>query len=66
MQWICEDPRQLEHWGLQLLETRTFARPQPEVAKTWPVRYRYGMPLMARLAPSSNTYKLNLFRLGAR
>ncbi|MDH6194018.1 O-methyltransferase involved in polyketide biosynthesis [Mycobacterium frederiksbergense] len=67
MQWICDDPRQLEHWGLRLHETRTFAQPQPEVAKTWPARYRYGLPLMARLAPPIiNAYKLSLFQLDAR
>jgi O-methyltransferase involved in polyketide biosynthesis len=64
MQWVCEEPRELESWGLQLLETRTFAQPQAEVAKTWPRRYRYGNPLLARLVPPIvNTYKLNLFRL---
>jgi hypothetical protein len=48
------------------LDTRTFATPQPDVASTWPPRYRYGMPLLARLLPFVvNNYKLNLFRLGA-
>jgi O-methyltransferase involved in polyketide biosynthesis len=67
MQWVCEDPRELEQWGLKLLQTRTFATPQPEVANSWPARYRYGMPVLARLLPAIvNSYKLNLFRLGAR
>ncbi|MBU9763529.1 class I SAM-dependent methyltransferase [Mycobacterium sp. TNTM28] len=66
MQWICDTPRELESWGLHLIETRTFAQPQPEVAKTWPARYRHGLPLMARLVPSViKGYKLNLFRLGS-
>ncbi|WKG01973.1 class I SAM-dependent methyltransferase [Mycolicibacterium sp. HK-90] len=66
MQWVCENPRRLEEWGLRLVESRTFAQPQPEVGKTWPARYRYGLRLMARLAPSIvKTYKLNLFRLDA-
>lgn len=66
MQWICDDPRELEAWGLRLLESRTFAQPQPEVARTWPARYRYGMPVAARLMPSViKGYKLNLFRLGS-
>lgn len=65
MQWVCQDPGALQDWGMQLIETRTFARPQPEVAKKWPMRYRYGMPLAARLIPAVvNDYKLNLFRLG--
>lgn len=66
MQWICDDPHRLEDWGLRLIETRTFAQPQPEIAKNWPLRYRYGMPLLARLVPPMvNSYKLNLFRLGS-
>lgn len=65
MKWVCDDPRQLDEWGLHLLDSRTFATPQPEVGKTWPARYRYGMPLLARIAPGVvNTYRLNLFRLG--
>ncbi|OIN82789.1 class I SAM-dependent methyltransferase [Mycobacterium malmoense] len=64
MQWVCDDPREIERWGHRLLETRTFATPQPEVADTWPARYRYGLPLLARVFPTIvNGYKLNLFRL---
>lgn len=67
MQWVCEDPRELEQCGLKLLQTRTFATPQPEIAKSWPARYRYGLPLLARLLPAVvNSYKLNLFTLGTR
>jgi O-methyltransferase involved in polyketide biosynthesis len=63
LQWVCDDPRALERWGLELLDTRTLAAPQPEVAKTWPPQRRYGMPLLARLMPPVvNTYKFNLFR----
>lgn len=40
MQWVCEDPRELEQRGLKLLQTRTFATPQPEIANSWPARYR--------------------------
>jgi O-methyltransferase involved in polyketide biosynthesis len=64
MQWICDNPRDIEGWGLDLLDTRTLATPQPEIAKTWPPQRRYGMPMLARLAPQIvNTYKFNLFRL---
>lgn len=64
MQWVCEDPRRIEQWGPRLLETRTFATPQPDVADTWPARYRYGMPLLARVLPAMvNSYRMNLFRL---
>jgi len=64
MQWVCEDPRRLEQWGPKLLESRTFATPQSDVAESWPARYRYGLPLLARLLPAVvNSYKINLFRL---
>lgn len=63
LQWVCEDPRDLEPCGLELLDTRNLASPQPEIAKTWPWQRRYGMPMLARLAPGMvNTYKFNLFR----
>ncbi|BBX33415.1 O-methyltransferase domain-containing protein [Mycolicibacterium mageritense DSM 44476 = CIP 104973] len=65
MQWVCEEPKRLESWGMQLLDSRTFATPQPEVGRGWPARYRYGLPALARIAgPAVNSYKLNLFRLG--
>jgi O-methyltransferase involved in polyketide biosynthesis len=64
LQWICDNPRDLERWGLELLDSRTLATPQPEIAKTWPAQRRYGMPLLARLLPTMvNTYKFSLFRL---
>lgn len=64
MQWVCDDPSHIEQWGPRLLETRTFATPQADVADTWPARYRYGMPLLARVLPFMvNSYRMNLFRL---
>lgn len=66
MQWICDEPRDLEPWGLTLLDTRTLATPQPEIAKTWPPQRRYGMALISRLLPAMvNVYKFNLFRLAS-
>ncbi|GAA5064429.1 class I SAM-dependent methyltransferase [Nocardia callitridis] len=64
MTWICDDPHDLEAWGLRLLDSRTFATPQPGLADNWPWRYKYGMPIMARLVPPViKSYKLNLFDL---
>ncbi len=64
MRWVCEDPRQLEEWGLRLIDTRTFATPQPAVAATWPARYRLGMRAMGRLLPAMmKSYRLNLYQL---
>jgi len=65
MQWICDDPRELSVWGLQLLDSRTMATPQPELTSRLPARYRYGMPTLAKILPGLvNTYRFNLFRLG--
>ena len=67
MQWGCDDPSEVETWGPKLLCNCTFATPQPDVASTWPMRYRYGLPLLARFVPAIvNSYKLNLFRLGGQ
>jgi O-methyltransferase involved in polyketide biosynthesis len=63
MQWACDDPRRLADWGLHLVDSHTWANPQPAAAKTWPLRYRYGIPLLARMIPDLRTYRLNLFRL---
>jgi O-methyltransferase involved in polyketide biosynthesis len=64
LQWMCDRPRDIERWGPELLDTRTLATPQPDIAKTWPPLRRYGMAVLARLAPPIvNTYKFNLFRL---
>ena len=67
MQWACEDPHEIEQWGPKLLQTNTFATPQPDVSDTWPARYRHGMALLGRLLPGIvNSYRLNLFRLGGQ
>ncbi|AZG47231.1 class I SAM-dependent methyltransferase [Gordonia insulae] len=61
MKWVCEDPRTLEQFGLALVESRTFASPQREVASRWPAKHRYGMRALSWFPPV-RTYKLNLFR----
>ncbi|MGW6536917.1 class I SAM-dependent methyltransferase [Streptomyces sp. NPDC055051] len=64
MTWTCDDPKSLEGWGLRLHESRTFATLQPDVGRGWPWRHRYGMSLLARLAPPVvNSYRMNLFTL---
>jgi hypothetical protein len=62
MSWVCDDPREVEPCGLTLLDSRTFASPQPAVARSWSARYRYGLKLLRYLVPPPvTTYKLNLF-----
>ncbi len=66
MKWICDDPRTLVNHGLRLLDSRTFASPQPAVAGRWPRRYRVGMKVLrAVFPPAVTTYKLNLFETTA-
>jgi O-methyltransferase involved in polyketide biosynthesis len=60
MKWTCDDPVTLERHGLRLEQSRTFATPQPAVARTWPARYRYGLKAFG-WTPPVTTYKLNLF-----
>jgi hypothetical protein len=55
MQWVCENPHEVEQWGPELLQTRTFATPQPEVANGWPARYRYGIRCWLGCSPPSST-----------
>lgn len=62
MVWTCDEPHALEPLGLTLLESRTFASPQSEVGRTWPLRYRLGLKVLRYLVPPPvTTYKLNRF-----
>ncbi|MGX1810761.1 class I SAM-dependent methyltransferase [Nocardia sp. NPDC055321] len=60
MQWVCDDPATLQQHGLRLQDSRTFAQPQPAVARDWPFKYRAVAKLFG-WAPAVTTYKLNLF-----
>ncbi|MGH8881882.1 MAG: class I SAM-dependent methyltransferase, partial [Stackebrandtia sp.] len=58
MKWVCDDPGTLEAQGLRLLESRTFASPQPAAARSWPRRYRLGMRALRMIFPPPvTTYK---------
>ncbi|MDQ7909953.1 class I SAM-dependent methyltransferase [Phytohabitans sp. ZYX-F-186] len=64
MTWICEDPSELEHLGARLLESRTFAEPQPELRARMPLRFRaLSVVMRALFRRVVRTYRLNLFRL---
>lgn len=60
MQWTCDSPVALERNNLHLHETRTFGTPQPDIAHTWPARYRYPLKALRWTRPVK-TYKVNLF-----
>jgi O-methyltransferase involved in polyketide biosynthesis len=60
MKWTCAHPKKLETLGLRLGQSRTFASPQPKVARRWPAKYRYGLKLLGWV-PLISTYKINLY-----
>ncbi|WP_213450106.1 class I SAM-dependent methyltransferase [Rhizomonospora bruguierae] len=63
VRWICEDPAELEPLGLRLLESRTFAGPQPELRARMPLRLRALSAVMGALFRRHvRSYRLNLFR----
>lgn len=64
MKWACDDPRELENWGLALLDSRTFVYPQPDVLATWPFTYRHILRTLGRLfPPMANVYRMNKLQL---
>jgi O-methyltransferase involved in polyketide biosynthesis len=60
--WIADDPRELEPWGLRLLDSRTVAHPQRAVRAKLPVPLRLLLPLVARNS-RAKSYRMNLFKL---
>ncbi|MGH3915747.1 MAG: class I SAM-dependent methyltransferase [Pseudonocardiaceae bacterium] len=63
MRWSCDDPAQLEQWGLglRLVASRTLAQP-PAAA---PVGYRLMMPLIGAVwRRKFSSYRLNLYQCG--
>jgi O-methyltransferase involved in polyketide biosynthesis len=64
MTWVCEDPAQLEPFGLRLLDSRTFAEPQPELRARMPLRFRALSVVMGALFRRQvRSYHLNLFQI---
>lgn len=67
MKWACEDPKEFEEWGLEVLDTRTFSNPQSDVGRTWPLGYRYGMRALGKLIPSMmDFYRFHKLRVPPR
>jgi O-methyltransferase involved in polyketide biosynthesis/NAD(P)-dependent dehydrogenase (short-subunit alcohol dehydrogenase family) len=64
LSWGCDDPRQLEEWGigLRLIESRTVARPQPALAARLSRPVRCAQGLISALAPARlKTNRLTLY-----
>jgi O-methyltransferase involved in polyketide biosynthesis len=43
--WPCDDPRSLERFGLEVMESASITRPPRAMRSQLPARYRYLMPL---------------------
>ena len=43
--WACDDPRSLERFGLEVMESASITRPPRAMRSQLPARYRYLMPL---------------------
>ncbi|GAB3534525.1 class I SAM-dependent methyltransferase [Phytohabitans suffuscus] len=64
MTWVCEDPAELERLGVRLLESRTFAEPQPELRARMPLRFRaLSVVMRALFRRVVRTYRLSLFQV---
>jgi O-methyltransferase involved in polyketide biosynthesis len=63
MTWICQDPAEVERLGVRLLDSRTFAQPQPELRARMPLRFRALAVVMGALFRRQvRSYHLNLFQ----
>lgn len=63
--WACEDPREIEDWGLGLclVDFRTPAQPQERIRRRLPLSIRAALPVITLLAPKRvNSHRLNLFQ----
>ena len=58
--WACDDPRTLERYGLEVVESASFTRPPRAMRGELPARYRYLMPLAGPVLGKAMT--LTLFR----
>jgi len=60
--WSCDDPRSLERFGLEVMESVTITRPPRAMRSQLPARYRYLLPLAHPLL--SQAMAITLFRCG--
>ena len=58
--WSCDDPRSLERFGLEVMESATVTRPPRAMRGQLPARYRYLMPLADPVL--GKTLAITLFR----
>ncbi len=63
--WACDDPREIEEWGLglRLVDSRTPAQPQVRLRRRLPLRLRSTLRLISLVAPGRiNSCRMNLFQ----
>ncbi len=58
--WSCDDPRSLERFGLEVMESASITRPPRAMRSQLPPRYRYLMPLADPVL--GKTMAITLFR----
>ena len=58
--WACDDPRSLERFGFEVMESATVTRPPRPMRGQLPARYRYLMPLADPVL--GKTLAITLFR----
>jgi O-methyltransferase involved in polyketide biosynthesis len=58
--WSCDDPRSLERFGLEVMESASVTRPPRAMRSQLPARYRYLMPLADPVL--GKTLAITLFR----
>jgi O-methyltransferase involved in polyketide biosynthesis len=63
--WACDDPREIEEWGLglRLVDSRTPAQPQERIRRRLPWRVRALLALITLALPKAiNSTRMNLFQ----
>ncbi|MFT4201099.1 class I SAM-dependent methyltransferase [Gordonia sp. (in: high G+C Gram-positive bacteria)] len=58
--WACDDPADLQRYGLTVKESYSFTEPPADLARGWPLLDRLGNKVVGRF-PMSKTYRFNLF-----
>lgn len=62
--WFCDDPRSLERFGLEVMETARITRPPKDMHDQLPARYRYLMPFADPFL--GQALAITLFRASSR
>jgi O-methyltransferase involved in polyketide biosynthesis len=69
MVWACDDPRQLERWGLGLWlrESRDLSQPQPELRRRMPLSLQVMLPAVKVLKRKGFArYRVNRYEVAPR